>query len=653
MFKLSDSLFFRRIISILILSLLVWALATNALFTMISRPLLVANRSKDLFPQAHWIAEQAGPYFLKEDELVENMVNISYNFFNVWTIVNFADGRSLATPLPDKLSQEVKDNILEQALYLNQDYLDSFPAQGLDEAGYALEDGIQAEDPKLQEFLQGKHGTIVLKSTNDEYLFVLVPIYSQEFSQLSRRPLGTVIMIQPLAEFNLSISSLNLSLFLASVGCGLLLLLPAVYSTRRLVQPLHNIRKVAMSITKGDFSQSVSFNPDKHDEITDLAKSINHMSESLSRSLAALNLERKQLKEIVDGISEGIIAVDNTGKITQTNEIIWELFQRNKDFYTAEDLVASVGLEPLFRLCLDQGQEVSEHIQLGDDKKIIQASINPIFDHKHNVSAAVGLFRDVTKSTRLEQTRRDYIANVSHELRTPITAMRALIEPLRDGMVKSEEDKQRYYDIILHETLRLSRLIDDMLELSRLQSGTSFIEQGPINLKIFLDHLAPQMDLMTQEKSIQFQVQGMDQDLATIWGNEDRIEQILLTYLDNALKFTPEGGLIILRARPTPQKMFLEIEDNGAGIAPEDIPYVFERFYKADKAHNEAGTGLGLSIAKALAEQLKMTVSVRSTQGQGAVFSLGIQYAADVMQKETHMKEVFDFSDAETGETND
>lgn len=648
MFKFSDSLFFRRIISILILSLLVWALATNALFTMFARPLLVANRSKDLFPQARWIAEQAGPYFLKEDALVENMVNISYNFFNVWTMINFADGRTLATPLPDKLTQEVKDNILQQALALNQEYLDSFPL-----AEISLQEDPEALDPKLQDFLQGKHGTIMLKSTNEEYLFVLVPIYSPYFSQLSRMPLGTVIMIQPLAEFNLSISSLNLSLFLASLGCGLLLLIPAFYMTRRLVQPLHNIRQVAMSITEGDFTQNVDYNPHKHDEISDLAKSINQMSESLSHSLAALNLERNQLKEIVDGISEGIIAVDSDGNITQTNEVIWELFQRNKDFYSVHDLVASTGLDPLFQLCLEQGQAVSEHIQLGDDKKIIQASINPIFDHNHTVSAAVGLFRDVTKSTRLEQTRRDYIANVSHELRTPITAMRALIEPLRDGMVKNEEDRQRYYEIILHETLRLSRLIDDMLELSRLQSGTNYIEQGPINLKLFLENLASQMKLITQEKSIHFQVEGLDQDLAMIWGNEDRIEQILLTYLDNAIKFTPEGGQIILRARPTAKEMYLEIEDNGAGIAAEDIPFVFERFYKADKAHNEAGTGLGLSIAKALAEQLKMVVAVRSSKGEGSVFSLGIQYAADVMQKETHMKEVFDFTDPDLGANND
>ncbi|MDO5033249.1 MAG: ATP-binding protein [Eubacteriales bacterium] len=648
MFKFSDSLFFRRIISILILSLLVWALATNALFTMISRPLLVANRSKDLFPQASWIAERADPYFLQEDELVESMVNISYNFFNVWTMISFADGRTLATPLPNMLTQDVQDNLLQQALVLNQEYLDSFPAASLQERARSGENLLQ-----VAEKFSGQHGTIVLKSTNAEYLYVLVPIFSQYYSQLSRQPLGTVIMIQPLAEFNLSISSLNLSLFLASLGCGLLLLIPAFYLTRRLVQPLHNIRQVAMSITKGDFTQNVNYNPEKSDEISDLARSINHMSESLSHTLAALNLERNQLKEIINGISEGIIAVDSSGNITQTNEVIWELFQRSQDFYSIDELVTSTGLVPLFKQSLEKGQAVNEPIDLGDDKRIIQASINPIFDHKHNISAAVGLFRDVTKSTRLEQTRRDYIANVSHELRTPITSMRALIEPLRDGMVKNEEDRKRYYDIILRETLRLSRLIDDMLELSRLQSGTNYIEQGPISPRPFLLELAGQMELMTQEKDINFELEGLTPDLALIWGNEDRIEQILLTYLDNALKFTPAGGKIILRARPTEQEMILEVEDNGAGIAPEDIPYVFERFYKADKAHNEAGTGLGLSIAKTLAEQLKMSVAVRSCKDQGSVFSLGVQYASEVMQKETHMKEVFDFSGPEQGEVND
>lgn len=600
----------------LIIGLLIWAMSTYVLYSYISAPLLVENKSKELMPQVEWIAERSGKYFLTRDPLVENLVEISDNFFSVWTMIIIGDVIKY-TPLPSELSHATQKELHRQVRSLHTD--------------------------NIQGRLNKDYGIIRIEETKSDYLYVLADIRSDLVGDASTPPLGTAIIIQPMADFDLGVQSLNLALLISSLICFVILLFPIVFMTRKIIMPIIGIRRVALSITEGNFNDQVLVDPRRNDEISDLAHAINHMSDTLNNSLSELSLERNQLKEIINGISEGIIAVDIDSNIIQINEVIWRLFQRDPEYYSAEEILKLNEINSFFEECFKTEEPVTDIIALADDKRIIQVSINPIYDHNHEISAAVGLFRDITKSERLEQTRRDYIANVSHELRTPITAMRALIEPLRDGMVKSEDDRQRYYNIIFHETLRLSRLINDMLELSRLQSGTTYIEQGPINLNIFLRGLCSHFSFIAEERGRKLKTENLDEELPLVWGNEDRIEQILMTYIDNALKFTEENGLIILRVLPLNQQLQIEIEDNGSGIAAEDIPYVFERFYKADKAHDEEGTGLGLSIAKALAEQLNMTVSVRSVKGEGSVFALGINYVSDVMRTERHIKEVYDF----------
>ena len=625
MISFRNSYFFRRMIRGLLLVLLIWAFATNLFYTIISRKVLIENKGRDLLPQAEWIADRSALYFVEGDPFVYNLVNVSYNFFNVWTFIYFADNSSLETPLPSSFSEESIQEIREAVQKVHMHNMS----------------GEESEPD---------YGTIQMEGLEHGLLYVVAPIYSPHISDQTNLPIGTVILVQPLAEFYLSVASLNVTLLIVTLITGILMLIPAILWTRHLMVPINHIREVAVAISEGNFNQVVDITPDSDGEIGDLARAINHMSETIAESLQELSLERNQLKEIIDGINEGIIAVDRDCSITQINNLVWELFQLNPNYYSAEDLLQTNGLDDLLMQCLSEGQPVIEQIQIEGAKIIIQCSISPVFDHTGQISAAVGLFRDVTQAERLEQTRREYVANISHELRTPITGMRALIEPLKDGMVKTEESRQRYYEIIYRETLRLSRLIDDMLELSRLQAGSTSIEQGPINLEdLFLD-LSEHFSFLVTDHKIKYVSKRPEGELPLIWGNEDRIEQILLTYVDNAIKFTAEEGTICFRLRLTEQEAILEIEDTGSGIKPEDLPYVFERFYKADKAHNEKGTGLGLSIAKALADQLNMSVFVRSTRGQGSCFSLAVQFAAQVMQSDEHMKEVFDADEKDTVE---
>jgi len=256
---------------------------------------------------------------------------------------------------------------------------------------------------------------------------------------------------------------------------------------------------------------------------------------------------------------------------------------------------------------------------------VLGMTITPLTDLDGQVAGAVGLFLDITESERLERTRRDYVANVSHELRTPLTAMRALIEPLSEGMVRDEETRSRYYAIMLRETLRLSRLINDLMELSRLQSGQLSLTARPVNLQDILGDLAEKYTAAAAERGLTYECRA--RELPQVLANPDRVEQVLVILLDNAMKYTPEGGRVAVEAKVDDEKVTLCVADTGVGIDPADQPYVFDRFYKVDRAHTGLGSGLGLSIASELMKAMGETLWLKSEPGKGSRFYFTLKRA--------------------------
>lgn len=224
------------------------------------------------------------------------------------------------------------------------------------------------------------------------------------------------------------------------------------------------------------------------------------------------------------------------------------------------------------------------------------------------------------ESERLEQTRRDYVANVSHELRTPIAAIRAMGETLRDGMAKSEEKQKMFYNNIVRESMRLSRLVDDLLELSRLQSGVAAMQKTQFDLREVIENVADTYSYLAAESGLEFAL-AADMDKAIpAFSSPDRVEQVLIILLDNAIKHTPVGGTVTLHAAKKGGRIEMRVSDTGEGIPQEDIPYIFERFYKVDKSHSGRGTGLGLSIAQEIIRGLGESVWVESDTGGTSFF---------------------------------
>ena len=430
---------------------------------------------------------------------------------------------------------------------------------------------------------------------------------------------GAVLLIVPMYEAMAAISGLN-----GALAVSFMLIMPIVVIllyvvAGRVTMPLRHMRDVALAMADGDFSARAD--ESQSGEIGQLGESLNRLSTQLSRNISQLTVERNRLTQAVNGLSEGFVSLDASGSITYFNAAMRELFPGNKSTSDRMALVSDEALWQAFdKAVYDSLPSVREIVT---PERVIRATINPVTGEDGKNVGAVGLFTDITESERLERTRRDYVANVSHELRTPLTAMRGLIEPLRDGMVASEETRKRYYDILMRETMRLSRLIDDLMELSRLQSGKLSLAVSKVRLGEIIADLADKYTGAAAEKNQTFKLLVSPDDCPVVLTNADRAEQVLVILLDNAMKYTPEGGEVSLDVGVQGDRAVVSVGDTGIGISEADLPHVFDRFYKADKSRTgSSGSGLGLSIAREILTSMGERIYVTSQPGKGSVFSI-------------------------------
>ena len=389
------------------------------------------------------------------------------------------------------------------------------------------------------------------------------------------------------------------------------------------VRQISSLRDVAVKVSGGDFDAHADEN--MPGEMGELAKALNNLSYQLSRNMYMLIVERNRLKHMLNGLSEGIIAIDAEGQITHINPAIEGMFEQKKVSVGLPDArmkyVPDKSVWEDFDAVIKSGEAVTR--TFNHREMTLRMTITPIVDEIGATAGAVGLFSDVTQMERLERTRREYVSNVSHELRTPLTAVRALVEPLKEGMVTKEEDRMRYYDIILREVMRLSRLINDQLELSRLQSGGVAIEKHRMQLDDLIYDVCDRYNSIAEEHGLQLNIETDLSDCPSVWANADRVEQMFIILLDNAIKYT-EAGSVNVRVGWDDEKVTITVRDTGIGISEQDLPYVFDRFYKVDKAHSGKGSGLGLSIAKELLNRMDEQIWVESEKGVGSAFSFTV-----------------------------
>ena len=441
--------------------------------------------------------------------------------------------------------------------------------------------------------------------------------------------IGTLFLFDPLREMNASITALNTSLLLALAIVLPLLMMISILMVRHMTKPLYRITDAASAMANGDLDARA--NIQENGEIGMLAEAFNNLTAKLSATIRQLHAEKQQLDYLVTSISEGIIAFDSGGSVITVNPALCKLFGINK-FESPLSLIPNQEFWDNFKQVYETGEGKILNYTIDEDKVALVAVV-PIKagEGAGDRFGVVGLFQDISEMERLERVRRDYVANVSHELRTPLTAIQGLLEPLSDGLVKDEPTVKRYYSIMYHEVKRLSRLISDMMEISRLQSRNDAIIKSEIDVCGIAADVRESFIVQACEKRITL---GLDCDAKEMiaYGDPDRIEQMMVIFIDNAMRYTPPGGSIIIGVKDG-ERLTVSVADSGTGIPKKDLPHIFERFYKVDKSRREGGTGLGLSIASQIAEMLGEKLWVESEQEHGTTFFFTLRKPANTVSK--------------------
>ncbi len=436
---------------------------------------------------------------------------------------------------------------------------------------------------------------------------------------------GGVLLYQEVSNLHGVTLSVGAMLLIALIVASLISMLLALLISRRITQPLSELTRSARYIAQGHYGESVP--AAAGDEIGELGRSLNDMSARLSRTIFDLQNEKAKLEQIIADIGEGIVAVNREGEIIHRNSAALDLLEIGR--CQKPEASHREHLLDLLSAAMND-RERAETRWVSESGRTIRARVWPIMNAKREIIGAVGLLSDVSEMERLEQMRRDYVANVSHELRTPLTGIQGMIEPLMDGYIETEEERMDCYRIIHQETMRLEKLIGDMLDISRLQSGRLVVEMEPTDVVGIMNCAVRRMKDRAAQCGVDLHVDEAQGSMPLVMGNEDRILQVLVILMDNALSFTPAGGSVTLYARQEGGYVFVGVRDTGTGIDPADMPYIWERFYKADKSRmRTTGTGLGLSIAKLVCGLMKGDITAASEPGHGATFEFSLAISRD------------------------
>ena len=412
-----------------------------------------------------------------------------------------------------------------------------------------------------------------------------------------------------------------------AVALGLAFLVIAVLSvalSASLAGPLGDIMEAARQLALGNFATRIRVQ--RRDELGELAKILNLSAEQLQARLTEIARDRARTEAILSAMGDGVLAVDHRGMVLLANSA----FRRILDL---EDPVGRHHVEVIrqrevgdvLQDVLRSGQRRAVEVELLHLRRAFSLTGVPFPGAEGSPPGAVLTFHDITERRRLERIRRDFVANASHELRTPLTSIRGFVEALEDGAVAEPETAGRFLGKIHTHADRMAALVEDLLELSRLESGERPPQWEEIPPAEIVEDVAASFAAAAARKQIV--LSKHDYAAPPVTTDADRLRRIVENLVDNAIKYTPSGGRVEISSRPSPSGgALLQVRDNGPGIGAEHLPRIFERFYRVDKARSRelGGTGLGLSIVRHLAEGMGATVSVESELGKGTTFSVTV-----------------------------
>ncbi|MBI4553264.1 MAG: PAS domain S-box protein [Candidatus Latescibacteria bacterium] len=449
---------------------------------------------------------------------------------------------------------------------------------------------------------------------------------------LQGRTAGVVRLALPLTDFDRAQARIRRIIVFASVF-GLVLAVVLSYATSRLVStPIERMISVARRMATGDFS--VKATAPFRDELHDLAGTLNELAAQSKARITQMTEENAQLEAVLAGMTEGVMVTDTRGRIILTNPAFDRILGFDDGCLGKRpiEVVRNVSLQEAVDTALSGSGVSVQEIVLPGGGRTLEVHLAPIriSDRSHGL---VAVFHDITDLRRLERVRRDFVANVSHELRTPLTSIKGYAETLLDGALDDATAARRFLEAIQKHANRLQALVEDLLQLSRLESGRTEVNLLPCDLGALARRVVESLDDRMSRKRLSVQVETPD-SLSPALADEALMEQVFFNLLDNAIKYTPDGGRITVRVYAQPTDVHVEVTDTGIGIPAEALPRIFERFYRVDRARSRelGGTGLGLSIVKHIVEVHGGRVWAESEMGRGSTFHLALAAVQEIHQ---------------------
>ncbi len=465
---------------------------------------------------------------------------------------------------------------------------------------------------KLKQVLAG--GTVFIKGEapilDYPIMGVGIPL---ELKKEERVALFLLSPLKGLKETVVKVRDLTMRVILGALFLALLL---GYFISKGISNPVQEMKKKAQRMADGDFSVELDNLP--NDEIGDLGESFNHLAAKLEENINELATEKKRMQEMLTSMAEGVLGVAKSGEIILANPRFEEILMIEGEVIGSNYVI--FGIDDLAQAVTEVLREQEDvKVEFEYQEKIIVAQAAPINKNDEELWGVIILLSDVTGIRRLDQMRRLFVANASHELKTPLTAIRGYLEAVLDGVVDDIQMQEEYLKRVLSETNRMTRLVGDILNLSRLQSGQFEFNLVEIDLITLINSILKNLEGKLGKREVEV---NLLQELNFVT-DKDKLEEVIINLVDNAIKFTAETGQIEIGVEPKENKLLFWVEDDGIGISDSELTYVWERFHQVDRARepDKEGTGLGLAIVKEIVEGLGGSVAVESRVGRGSKFS--------------------------------
>ncbi|MBN2462116.1 MAG: HAMP domain-containing protein [Dehalococcoidia bacterium] len=451
-----------------------------------------------------------------------------------------------------------------------------------------------------------------------QMLYVAVPI------TVDGQVVGIARVALPLAEVEKSVNILIASVVLSMAIATLLVILAAAIITRRATQPIKQLTQAAGRIAAGELEQKIPVLI--NDESGKLAEAFNEMSSSLKALVADISDEKSKLANILSNIADGVIITDDEGRLLLANQAAERMFDFEEKKAIGKHLIETVRdyeIDRTLKSCLETAKEHTAQLEFGPGKRFLRVIAVPLMTD--GLTGSLLLFQDLTELKSLQTMRRELVGNISHELRTPLAGIKAIVETLQDGAVSDKKVARDFLVKIDSEIDRMMQMVMELTELSRIESGRGDLKPEMVNLNSLVEEVIARFKPQAERKSV-----ALSTDLFTglprIQADKDRIYQVITNLVHNAIKFTSQNGKVNISTELSENSVLVKVSDTGVGISREDLPRVFERFYKADKARVGEGAGLGLAIAKHVVQAHGGNIWVESKEGKGSTFFFDLPF---------------------------